>query len=77
MKTIEFEITERIAVLSDNGNGGTMELNVVSYGEFKPKLDVRRWRNGQPLKGITLTDDEARALLTALQKKYGKGVETE
>ena len=50
---------------------------MVSYGEFKPKLDVRRWRNGQPLKGITLTDEEARALLTALQKKYGKGVETE
>lgn len=76
MKEIKFEVTERIAVLSDSGNGNTTELNMVAFGDYKPKLDLRRWRDGQPMKGIALTDEEARNLLTALRDMFEKGDET-
>lgn len=61
----EFEITERIAVLS-SGSGYSLELNKVAYNGYPPKLDLRKWHEGKPLKGVTLTDDEARALRLAL-----------
>lgn len=62
----EHEITERIAVISSNA-GYTLELNRVSYNGYPAKLDLRKWKDGQPLKGVTLSDDEARSLLEALQ----------
>lgn len=61
----DFEITERIAVLSSNSTYST-ELNRVSFNGYPAKLDLRRWKDGQPLKGVQLTDDEARSLIAAL-----------
>ena len=64
-RTIVFEVTERIAVLSSKG-GYTTELNKVSFNGAAAKLDLRRWRDGKPMKGIALTPEEARALRDAL-----------
>lgn len=63
-----WEITERVAVLSDSGTGYTVELNMVSFFGNKPKLDLRKWHEGMPLKGIALTEQEVEALREALQK---------
>ncbi len=70
MQDIRFEVTDRIAVLSDNGKGYTLEMNMVSFGDYKPKLDLRKWHDGQPMKGIQLTEEEARGLMAALQKHF-------
>ena len=71
----EHEITERIAVISKNNAGYTLELNRVSYNGYPAKLDLRKWKDGQPLKGVTLSDDEARSLLDALQSMNLDGTE--
>lgn len=71
----EHEITERIAVISGNKAGYTLELNRVSYNGYPAKLDLRKWKDGQPLKGVTLSDDEARSLLEALQGLDLEGLE--
>lgn len=66
-----FEIVEHIATISENSTGNyTLELNRVSYNGAAPKLDLRKWDrlNNRMLKGITLTDSEARALSDALLK---------
>lgn len=63
----DFEIRERIATLSTNG-GYSTELNRVSFNGHLAKLDIRRWKDGQPLKGISLTDDEAYSLLQSLRE---------
>lgn len=64
-----YEIVERVAVLSQSGDT-TKELNRVSYNGSPPKYDLRSWRrtNGEEklLKGLTLTEDEARILREAL-----------
>lgn len=66
-KAFDFEITEHIATLSTNA-GYSLELNRVAYNGYPAKLDLRKWKDGQPLKGVTLSDEEAAALFKALQQ---------
>lgn len=67
-----YEIVERIAVLSENGST-TKELNKVSYNGSPAKYDLRSWKreNGEEklLKGLTLNDEEATALKDALYNR--------
>ena len=64
----EFEITERIGVLSENAKGWTKELNKVSWNEREPKYDLREWNpdHSRMGKGITLTDEEVETLKAIL-----------
>lgn len=69
-----FNIKTTIAILSDKDNI-TKEFNLIQYKDLKhPILDIRKWDNSnddkQMLKGITLTDDEARKLKDALNNYY-------
>lgn len=67
--SFNYEIVERIAVLSQSGST-TKELNRVAYNGSPAKYDLRSWRRedgGEKLlKGLTLTDEEATALKAAL-----------
>lgn len=70
-----FTIVENIATLSDKDNI-SKEFNLIKYKDLKNNiLDIRKWDNNnndkQMLKGITLTDEEARKLKDALNKYYG------
>lgn len=69
MAEIKYEITEKIAVLSEKGNW-TKELNKVSWNERAAKYDIRDWNHeeGKIGKGITLSDEEAEVLKEALNK---------
>lgn len=68
----EYEIKEHIATLSETDKGYSVELNRVAFRDRLPKLDIRRWRRtdeGERMfKGISLTEDEAKALRDALNK---------
>ncbi len=73
MSDFNYNITERIAVLSQNASREkTLELNRISYNGRAAKLDLRRWdRSGgqeKMLKGITLTDEEADELGAAMSR---------
>lgn len=60
MAEFKYEITERIAVLSQGANGWERQLNMVSWNEREPKYDIRDWSpDGNKMgKGISLTRDE-------------------
>ena len=69
-----FNILNNIATLSDKDNI-TKEFNLIQYKDLKnPILDIRKWDNNNDdkkmLKGITITDDEARKLKDALNEYY-------
>ena len=71
-----FKIIKNIATLSDKDDI-TKEFNLIQYKDLKnPILDIRKWDNTNDdkkmLKGITLTDDEARKLTDALIKYYSE-----
>lgn len=68
MADFRYEINEKIAQLSSKDEY-TCEVNVITYGASRPKLDIRRWDREQDkmLKGITLNKEEALALYEALK----------
>lgn len=64
-----YEIVERIAVLSQSGDT-SKELNKVSYNGASPKYDIRSWKrtDGEEklLKGLTLNEEDMEALKETL-----------
>lgn len=67
--SFSYEITEKIAVLSEIGDT-TKELNKVAYNGAAPKYDLRSWKHSDEgdklLKGITLNDEEMEVLKEAV-----------
>jgi len=57
---IKYEITQKIAVLSESGKGWKRELNLISWNGREPKYDIRDWsENHEKMgKGITLSKEE-------------------
>lgn len=68
---IKYEITESIAVLSENSKGWTKELNKVSWNDRPAKFDIREWdpTHEKMSKGVTLSDEEIKVLKEALMKE--------
>ena len=66
----DFEIVETVAVLSENARGWQKELNLVSWGNREPKYDIREWspEHDRMGKGVTLSDEEMKALVEAVKK---------
>lgn len=71
MAEIKFEITERIAVLSESPKGWTKELNLISWNGREPKYDIRDWDpNHEKMgKGVTLNKEEMEKLKEVLNKQ--------
>ena len=68
---INYRIVKELGVLSKKENTST-ELNLISYNDYKPKLDLRKWETKEDgtkylQRGLTLTDAEARELYKALE----------
>jgi hypothetical protein len=75
MREIQYEIVKEIAVLSRSDSGYTKEINLIAWNGNEPKFDIRSFspNRGKCGKGITLTADEAAALLTALKTELDNG----
>ena len=73
-KNITCEITQEIAVLSENEKGYTKEINLVSWNGAEPKFDIRNWHPGRERsgKGITLTKEEMHRLIEAMQELFSE-----
>ena len=70
-KEINCNITREIAVLSSSQSGWQLELNEVAWNGKKARLELRRWAPNREKcnRGVTLTAEEAKKLLSALQKE--------
>ena len=73
-KEFKYEVTEEIAVLSTSAKGWTKEINKVSYNGANPKFDIRDWAPEKEKmgKGVTLSEEEAKALFEALGQYFNK-----
>lgn len=69
MAEIKFEIIKHLAVLSEGAKGWTKEVNIVSWNNRKPKVDIREWdeNHEQMSKGITLNKEDIISLQEVLQ----------
>ena len=73
MQDFDYEIVEHIATLKENATGNyTTEINLISYNGANPKLDIRKWdrANNRMLRGISLTDGEAKQLKECLVTRF-------
>ncbi len=68
MNDCTFTIEKHIATLSGSEGEVTKQVNLVSWNDKPATIDIRAWsKAGKPYKGITLDNDEAKALKEALE----------
>lgn len=69
MADFQYEIVEELGVLSESAKGWTKEFNRISWNGGSPKYDIRDWapEHEKMGKGVTLTDEEAKALFDIMQ----------
>lgn len=84
--SINYRIVKELGIIGKVDNE-TTELNLISYNNYKPKLDLRKWRTYEDGskrldRGLTLTNEEARKLkdfledyLSHLDKQYNEAVQ--
>lgn len=70
MADIKYDIVEELGVLSESAKGWTKELNLISWNGGTPKYDIRDWapEHEKMGKGVTLSEEEAKALYKILSK---------
>lgn len=70
MAEIKYEITDELAVLSESARGWTKEVNMVSWNDRDPKVDIREWspEHERMGKGVTISKEEAKILRDVLNK---------
>lgn len=64
MADLKFEITKHLGVIGEGTKGWKKEVNLVSWNDRKPKLDIRDWdENHEKMgKGVTLNSSELEEL---------------
>ncbi|GGL50132.1 hypothetical protein GCM10007968_12920 [Sporolactobacillus putidus] len=64
MSSIQYEIVNRVGILSESPKGWQKQLNIISWNGREPKYDLRDWApDGEKMgKGITLSLDDLKAL---------------
>jgi len=74
MDDFKYEVVKHFGVLSSEKSGWQKELNLISWNNRAPKLDVRDWApNREKMgKGVTLTEGEAAALAELLVSALAK-----
>lgn len=70
MSEIKYEIKKNLGVLSESKNMWSKEVNLISWNDHAPKLDIRDWapEHSRMGKGITLTKMEAKYLRDILNE---------
>lgn len=70
MANLTYEIKSNLGTLSDGV--WAPQLNIISWNHRKPSYDLRKWNteDGSMGKGITLTEDELRALRDILNEYF-------
>ena len=76
--TINYEIKENVAKLSERSNGWSKELNIASWNGQSDKFDIREWspEHDKMGKGVTLSEDELWNLYNSLKEYFGEMKET-
>lgn len=64
------KIIKHIATIKE-WNSISIELNLVKWGNAPEKYDIRKWENGEPMKGISIDVEDIFKLYQALGSELG------
>ena len=71
MNNKSFKLIKHLGMLSAPGGDAVKTVSIVQWGELEPSLDIRKWENNEPKKGISIRGDEivrSRELLSSLNR---------
>lgn len=70
-RQFKFDIRQNLCVLAVGSKGWRKELNMVSWNDREPKLDLRDWSPDHKKmgKGVTLTEAELESLKAYLNTR--------
>lgn len=70
MQGLNFEIMRNIGVIGEGTKGWKKEVNIISWNNRKPKLDIRDWNETHEKmgKGLTLRREEVENLKRVLEE---------
>lgn len=79
MSDLKFQIVRNLGVISEGKEGWKKEVNIVSWNERKPKLDIREWDESHEKmkKGITFNVNEMKELKSILSNLNTDHIEAE
>ncbi len=69
MADLKYEIKKYLGVIGEGSKGWKKEVNLVSWNDRKPKLDIRDWDETHEKmgKGVTLNKNEVEELKKLLE----------
>lgn len=67
---MDIEIVRRIGTIK-RWKTVTIELNMVRWNGGDIKYDIRKWNNGEPMKGISLEQEDMKSLYNLLFEEFG------
>ena len=69
---VSYVVDEHIGILSTSGTGWSKELNLIAWNGRGQKYDIRDWspEHKKMSRGITLNEDEAKALYELLKTRF-------
>lgn len=70
MSELKFEIRKNLGVIGEGTKGWKKEVNIISWNDRKPKLDIRDWDETHEKmgKGVTLSTGEVEELKKLLEE---------
>ncbi|HEY5584857.1 MAG TPA: PC4/YdbC family ssDNA-binding protein [Ruminiclostridium sp.] len=70
MAEFKYDIKKNLGTLSESAKGWKREVNVMTWNNKKPKVDIREWdeTHEQMGKGITLNKEELKLLKDILNQ---------
>jgi hypothetical protein len=69
MAELKYEIKKNLGIIGEGTKGWKKEVNLVSWNDRKPKLDIRDWDETHEKmgKGVTLNKNEVEELKKLLE----------
>lgn len=69
MADLKYEIKKNLGIIGEGTKGWKKEVNLVSWNDRKPKLDIRDWDETHEKmgKGVTLNKNEVEELKKLLE----------
>lgn len=64
---LKYDVKEKIFSIESKNNWPHIELNKMVWGFNEEKYDLRRWQDGNPMKGFTLEEEELENLYKKLK----------
>ena len=70
MNNKNFKVIKHLGMLSSPAGDTAKTVSIIQWGDMEPSLDIRKWENNEPKKGISIRGDEIKTLCKLLKEEY-------